>query len=102
MSGLKAKLRSHGVGTVTSEEIQAALSRLMISILMKSYPDRLQKPWNESNKMTLKSNRDVLLACASALCARSIEQCAGSAIAIALLYFTDTILYLLKSLPVLT
>lgn len=71
------------------------------SVLMKSYPDRLQNPWNKSSKMMLKSSRDVLLACASALCARSTEKCAGSAIVIALLYFTDTILYLLKSLPLL-
>lgn len=57
------------------------------AVLMKSYPDRLQNPWNESNKMTVKAvGMYCLHVPLSTLRAGRIEERTGSAIPMALSY----------------
>lgn len=63
-------------------------------------PWQALKPLEWEQQNDYQSNRDVLLACASALRARSTEQWAGSVLPMALLCFTYEILFLLESLPV--
>lgn len=79
----------------------ALQTAVFLALLMKSYPDRFQTPWTESSKMTVRAigmyYLHVLLVFVPGAQqrARNSEHCA---LPIALLSFTHSILFLLKSL----